>query len=96
MDVVFKVVTDGCTALLLYEEGQLILNNNSMEPISSDAAPPRRSAAGRAEPDAAPAPAPAASLPAAPPPLVEPARFQLAAPQEVVTDPALVGQPVLF
>ena len=35
MDVVFKVVVDGCTALLLCEKGQLLLSSNSMEPISS-------------------------------------------------------------
>ena len=59
-----------------------------------DAAAPRRSAARRADPDAATAPVPAAQ-PTAPPPLVAPAGFRLAAPSEVVTGLALVGRPML-
>ena len=53
-----------------------------------DAAAPRRRAALRAGPDAAPMPVPAAPPPA--PPLVAPAGFRLAVPSEVVTGPALV------
>ena len=59
-----------------------------------DAAAPRRRAALRAGPDAAPMPVPAAPPPA--PPLVAPAGFRLAVQSEVVTGPALVGRSVLF
>jgi hypothetical protein len=64
-----------------------------------DAAAPRRRTAIRADSGARPvAPAPAAApAPApAPAPLIAPAGFRLAAPSEVLTGAALVGQAVLY
>ena len=61
-----------------------------------DAAAPRRRAARRADPAAAPASAPLAPSAPAPAPLVPPAGFRVADSSEGLAGPALVGKTVLY